>query len=198
MGSIERLFTTPEDERKLVEGSHVYGDGATFESWTRQRRFIADAINRPGTLLDIGCANGLLLRCLLEWSRFQLVPYGIDADQRCVEGCHQLFPECPHHFAHLSISNLQRLTETGLPPFYDFVYWNVWDDFDFSEQWQQGIIESVFRTVAASGRLVLGFYDEEPAAINSKIDWLGQNFAPISGRVTNVPRHEAICWWEKG
>jgi SAM-dependent methyltransferase len=198
MKSLKSLLTTIDDERRLIEGSHVYGEGATFESWTLQRRFIADAIHRPGTLLDIGCANGLLLRCLQEWSKYQIVPYGIDADKELLAMCTRLFSESPHHFAHLSISDLGRLPEAGLPASYDFVYWNVWDDFDFSETWQEEVVESVFRMVAASGRLILGFYDKETAAINSKHAWLRENFAPPSGRKSNWPRGEVIAWWDKG
>jgi SAM-dependent methyltransferase len=197
MNSLKSLLATIDDERRLIEGSHVYGEGATFESWRLQRRFIADAIHRPGIFLDIGCANGLLLRCLQAWSKYQIVPYGIDADKNCLAPCSRLFPESPHQFAHLSISDLARLPEVGLPASYDFVYWNVWDDFDFSQAWQQEVVEPVFQTVAASGRLILGFYDKESAAINAKLAWLIENIAPASGLKTNSPRGEVIAWWDK-
>lgn len=46
--------------------------------WTAARRLIADAIDRPGTFLDVGCANGLLMESVAAWSPFPVEPYGFD------------------------------------------------------------------------------------------------------------------------
>ncbi len=42
--SLLALVADPRFERALVEGSHVYGDGADFRGWEAGRRFIADLI----------------------------------------------------------------------------------------------------------------------------------------------------------
>ncbi len=37
-----------------------------------------NVVDRPGTILDLGCGNGLLLRSLIEFSSFPLIPFGVD------------------------------------------------------------------------------------------------------------------------
>jgi len=54
------------------------GFGGDEARWEAARRPIADAIDRDGTFLDIGCANGHLLECLVRWSPHLVEPYGLD------------------------------------------------------------------------------------------------------------------------
>ena len=75
----------------LLEGCHFRN--STFEIWFKHRSFIADAIDQGGTFLDIGCANGFLLLCLKEWTKVNLIPYGIDSDLEHIKDCKVLFPE---------------------------------------------------------------------------------------------------------
>jgi 2-polyprenyl-3-methyl-5-hydroxy-6-metoxy-1,4-benzoquinol methylase len=40
-----------------------------------------EAIDRPGTFLDVGCANGLLMASVARWSRGRRLPvetYGVE------------------------------------------------------------------------------------------------------------------------
>ena len=49
--------------------------------WERARRPIVSAIDRNGTFLDVGCANGLLMESLGVWAgeeRYEIEPYGLD------------------------------------------------------------------------------------------------------------------------
>ena len=49
--------------------------------WAACRRPIADFVTKSGTFLDIGCANGYLLECLVKWKQadgIALTPYGLD------------------------------------------------------------------------------------------------------------------------
>lgn len=51
------------------------------ERWCACRRPVADCLTQSGRFLDIGCANGYLLECVLKWTRerrLTIVPYGID------------------------------------------------------------------------------------------------------------------------
>ena len=48
--------------------------------WSRARRVIVDAIDRDGTFLDVGCANGLLMESLSSWAAERghtIEPYGL-------------------------------------------------------------------------------------------------------------------------
>ena len=49
--------------------------------WTHARGLIADAINRDGTFLDVGCANGYLMESMQRWCAAKGVaiePHGLD------------------------------------------------------------------------------------------------------------------------
>jgi SAM-dependent methyltransferase len=48
------------------------------EGWEIGRRPIAAAIHRPGSFLDVGCANGLLMESVVEWAEHRVEPYGLD------------------------------------------------------------------------------------------------------------------------
>src|ERR1044071_9307789 len=53
------------------------GDAASFE---RARSLIAEAA-RPGTFLDVGCASGYLMECMVRWcsaAGIACEPYGLD------------------------------------------------------------------------------------------------------------------------
>jgi 2-polyprenyl-3-methyl-5-hydroxy-6-metoxy-1,4-benzoquinol methylase len=81
--------------REAVERSYLVGDNSyrqsgwasTPERWLRARRVISKAVLRSGTFLDIGCANGLLLECLVRWAHqegVRLEPHGIDFSEALV------------------------------------------------------------------------------------------------------------------
>lgn len=51
------------------------------DRWERLRRPVADAVDRSGSFLDIGCANGALLDDVVSWCaerRVQVDPWGLD------------------------------------------------------------------------------------------------------------------------
>ena len=57
------------------------GKSGDARSWELGRRLILDAVDRDGTLLDIGCANGLLMESIAASSTddgHALEPYGVD------------------------------------------------------------------------------------------------------------------------
>jgi hypothetical protein len=57
------------------------GKSGTFEDWVRLRLPNLAPVEHSGTYLDIGCANGYLLECLLAWSKLknsEIVPFGLD------------------------------------------------------------------------------------------------------------------------
>ena len=57
--------------------------------WTYARSLICDAIERDGSFLDVGCANGFLMECTKRWAaerRPSLLPSIVDR---------RLDPVCP-------------------------------------------------------------------------------------------------------
>jgi hypothetical protein len=72
---LERAYLTAQDPRA---GSGFRGDEAR---WERARKPILGAIDRDGALLDVGCANGLLMESLVAWAGeegYSIEPYGLD------------------------------------------------------------------------------------------------------------------------
>ena len=57
------------------------GKSGHAELWTWSRSLIADAIDRDGSFLDVGCANGYLMECLPRWTSFDVEPYGLDISE---------------------------------------------------------------------------------------------------------------------
>src|SRR5918999_6398425 len=54
------------------------GDEAT---WEQARRPVADAIDRDGTFLDVGCASGFLMESVRRWTAergLAVEPYGLE------------------------------------------------------------------------------------------------------------------------
>jgi len=54
------------------------GKSGSRDDWEYARSHLAHAIDRDGTFLDVGCANGYLMECVVRWSPFAIEPYGVD------------------------------------------------------------------------------------------------------------------------
>ena len=52
-----------------------------LDRWTSLRKLTTDCIDRDGAALDLCCANGFLLECILKWTHDRgivVTPYGLD------------------------------------------------------------------------------------------------------------------------
>jgi SAM-dependent methyltransferase len=74
------------------------GKSGTAEDWEWSRSLIADAIDRDGSFLDIGCANGYLLESLPHWTDFDIKPYGVDISAELVELARRRLPQWRDRF----------------------------------------------------------------------------------------------------
>jgi hypothetical protein len=54
------------------------GKLGTTADWEHTRSLITDAIDRDGTFLDVGCANGYLMESIPRWTPYQVEPYGLE------------------------------------------------------------------------------------------------------------------------
>ncbi len=54
------------------------GHSGTAADWAYSRGIVAEAVDRDGTFLDVGCANGLLMESVVRWSPHAIEPYGLD------------------------------------------------------------------------------------------------------------------------
>jgi SAM-dependent methyltransferase len=82
-----------DDMRTLLENAYLAASDPRGQSgfsgdkarWERGRRIIAQAIDRDGAFLDVGCANGLLLETVTTWAGadgHRIEPYGLDISAR--------------------------------------------------------------------------------------------------------------------
>jgi SAM-dependent methyltransferase len=69
------------------------GFGGNEARWETARRPIADAVDRDGSFLDIGCANGHLLECIVRWSNHRVEPYGLELSPRLAELARRRLPQ---------------------------------------------------------------------------------------------------------
>jgi hypothetical protein len=83
----ERAYLATHDPR-AQSGFH-----GSAERWEAARRAIVDAVDRPGTFLDVGCANGLLLESIVAWSDHDVEPYGLDFAPGLVELARSRLPQ---------------------------------------------------------------------------------------------------------
>lgn len=90
----------------------------TYARWQAQRGPIAECLDRSGSFLDIGCANGFLLECVLSWATergVQIEPFGLDFSEALIALAKARLPAHAHH---LYVDNAW----TWEPPFpFDFV-----------------------------------------------------------------------------
>ncbi|MEI8073050.1 MAG: class I SAM-dependent methyltransferase [Candidatus Saccharibacteria bacterium] len=186
---------------KFNESSPVY------EEWEQKRRFIADTINGDGSILDIGCAGGLLLRSLQEWTSYKLDPYGVDIVEDYITAAKKLYPDLVNHFAVLDARKLDNIFQVGLPTSYDYVYWNFLQAEFANDPNLYKIIENILNL--ATKRVIFGFYarnnpeatQAEYLAEREKVQgWLDKfkNNWPVSGSKFNPTKfNQAIAWIDK-
>jgi len=92
------------------------GDAIT---WEASRGFIADALDRSGTFLDVGCASGILMESVQRWGAIRnlsVEPYGLDIVPEFVELARRRLPLWAHR---IHLGNIR----TWQPPSgrFDFV-----------------------------------------------------------------------------
>jgi SAM-dependent methyltransferase len=143
------------------------------ERWRAERAPILDAIPTSGNLLDIGCANGHLLECLLKWGAeraLALTPFGIDYGAGLVALARERLPHFRDHF---------WVANAALGAFAEQLMDNV---------------------VAPGGRLILGAYGsrsrrEPPAPIDAMLTDMG--YAVAGSTQAGTPETARFAWIDK-
>ena len=167
-----------KDDKKiksLAEGCSVVG--ANYEIWKSMRYLITKVINKDGTLLDMGCGNGFLLRCLQEWSEYNLEPYGVDMDFRYIKQAKELFKLKADNFLFLNYWDLDLTTisKYGVPNKYDFVYVTICNGMKFDNALERKFIKNFLQLVSNGGRLIFGLYESDKN-IFKKLESFGLKF----------------------
>ncbi len=187
--SFTELISDEERLRDLLESSCIHGPEATadelYEAWVLQRKFIADTILSSGSVLDYGCANGFLLRCLQAWSPHTIEPWGIDVDDDALDKAKALFPQERNHF----MTPQEFVEGEDAEKKFNVVYWNVWGNFDFDEK-GLNLFHKLIEITDTGGKTALGFYDTKEKNL-AKIAAL-QAIVPMESVIIENPTGEEV------
>jgi SAM-dependent methyltransferase len=86
-------------EAKYLAGTNPRqqsGFGRDPRDWERFRRPVVAPIDRDGSFLDIGCANGLLMESVVAWARedgHRVEPFGLDISEKLAELARRRLPQ---------------------------------------------------------------------------------------------------------
>jgi SAM-dependent methyltransferase len=129
---------------------HQSGFGGDDERWEAARRPIVEAIDRDGSFLDVGCANGYLLESIVRWSEYRVEPYGLDFSPRLVELARSRLPQWAQRIF------LGDALEWEPPRRFDFVRTEL---VYAPEERRRELVERLLeRAVAPRGRLIVCGY----------------------------------------
>lgn len=167
-----------------------------LETFERLRKFETKLFNKNGSVLDIGSANGFFLKCLQEWSKYELIPYGIDTNPLLIRKAKGLFPKSRGNFVTLSANYVTKksLLENHLPDKYDFVHFGVWDNWEFRNKKEIGLIHRLLKHVAKNGRLILRFDDPVSTKNLKRVQILKKAGYKLS-RILKNKRSNNIAIW---
>lgn len=105
----EELDTWFDNQREVLETAYLLneepwkqsGMSGPEERWISLRKPVAECMDKSGSFLDIGCANGYLLECCIRWTAergIKIDPYGLDISPRLIELTRARLPEHADHF----------------------------------------------------------------------------------------------------
>jgi hypothetical protein len=150
---LQQLAALPNAYLQHSDPIRQSGFGGGAERWRSEREPILDRVNRSGSLIDIGCANGYPLQCLVAWGRqrgLELEPFGLDIRPELIALARRRFPGLEHHFYVVNAWMWEP------PRRFDFVY-SLYDNVPLTHLTDY-IRHLVANVVASRGRLIVGAY----------------------------------------
>lgn len=165
------------------------------ERWRAERGPILEAIDSDGEFLDVGCANGFLLECLMKWGErrgLRLVPYGLDHGTGLIELARKRFPQ---YRAHFYVGNAW---DWQPPRVFRFVY-TLHDCVppDFLEEYVHRLLA---RVVSPGGRLIIGAYgsrSQEIAPFDIEAFLVSKGFSVAGTAQGGTPPTTLFAWTDK-
>ncbi len=163
--------------------------------WEQGRRLLLDAVPAGSDVLDIGCANGLLMESLVRWGAEDgkaLEPYGVEISDRLADLARR---RLPHWSDRIWTGNAM----TWVPPRrFDVVRTGL--DYVPPRRRADFVARLLDEVVAPGGRLLVGTFNEEPdrdTVAESLRAW-GYAVAGATSRVHRDPRLRYKAVWVDG
>ena len=162
--ALEEAYLASDDP---IEQSGFHGG---YSRWRAEREPILQAVIEGGSFLDIGCANGYLLECLVRWAqnrRIELEPYGVDIGPRLIAAARRRWPGFAANFWVAEASDWQP------PRRFRYVY--TLADCVPESRLREYVFRLLERAVEPGGRLIVGSYgsrsrNESPLKIAALIE----------------------------
>ena len=172
--------------RDPKEQSGFSGDDAR---WTRARGIIADAIDRDGTFLDVGCASGYLMETLQHWCAakgVKIEPHGLDIAPELAAIARQRLPNWSDR---IFVGNvIDWRPPDGMN--FDFVRTGL--EYVPRPRQRELITHLLARVVTPGGRLIIGTYNEARASLTEPL--LEQRVQAMGFRIAGrVERPHSDC-----
>ena len=143
------------------------GKSGTYETWVRLRIPIAEAVDKDGSFLDIGCANGFLLECLLDWTGkkgIRLEPFGLDYSPEILALAKERLPQFTDNL------NLGNAWDWGPPRKFDFVRTEL--VYVPTNLWRDYIDRLLAEFLEDNGKLILAQYRSRKEDLSQ--GWINQ------------------------
>lgn len=167
------------------------GKNGDADSWERARSLLADAAV-PGNFLDVGCASGYLMECMVRWcaaAGITCEPYGLDIAPELTELARN---RVPHWRDRIFAGNA---IDWQSPRRFDWVRTGL--EYVPARR-QPDLVEHLLADVVAEGgRLVIGVYNEERASRTTEqlvTSW-GFRIAGTTERLHSDPRLAYRALW---
>jgi SAM-dependent methyltransferase len=136
--------------------SGFWGDAA---AWRQAREIVAERIDRDGTFLDVGCANGHLMECVVAWCGergVRVEPYGLEILEPLAELARQRLPAWADRIY------VGDAVDWSPPRRFDFVRTHL--DVAPVAEWRRAVEHLGSAVVAPGGRLICCSYGSSEGA----------------------------------
>lgn len=159
----EMYWTKNEDNPYLPNGFLVY----PHEIYD----FFLSFIDHSGRVIDLGCGNGLLLKHLVENSRYELIPYGVDFIEESIEQAkREILPRFADNFV---VANVRDYVREMPNEYFDFVFF---DPYNVHPEDITETVKHLIRACKTGGRLIFYTYHDVLESLN--LGWVG-DFLPV-------------------
>jgi SAM-dependent methyltransferase len=186
LAALERAYLSETDP---IRQSGFAGGG---ERWYAERSPILEAITGSGEILDVGCANGYLLECLVQWGRargISLSPSGLDCSAGLIELARRRQPQ---HAEAFYVGNAWR----WIPPRRFAHVYSLWDCVppEYFGSYVHHLLQAV---VAPGGILIIGAYGsrsraQRPAPVDCLLADLG--LTVLGSASAGLPEAARFAW----
>jgi SAM-dependent methyltransferase len=164
------------------------GKSGDRTSWKRGRRPVMAAVDRDGTFLDVGCANGFLMESVREWGAEEghdIEAYGLEVSPELAELARRRLPEWADR---IFVGNARE----WIPPRrFDFVRTGL--DYAPPTRRRELVEHLLAHVVAPGGRLIVGVLNEEKGERRTE-DLVSSWGFEIAGRLDTEHRDPRVVY----